>query len=121
MTKHTKRDRVWDAALRLAERGKFTIGDVLDAADLPASSERTARDTLTTMVELGHLEQGSWSPDHASPSRRCWYGARIDYSDMEGYEEKAVDVTEEYGVEGGERVIWESPPWANGEPSVDEA
>lgn len=56
MTKHTKRDIIWSAAIRLAERGKFVISDVLETAELSESSERTARDVLTTMVELGHLE-----------------------------------------------------------------
>ena len=57
MTKHTKRDRVWDAALRLAADGKFELDEVLAAADLDESSERTARDVLITMAELGRIDR----------------------------------------------------------------
>lgn len=59
MTTHTKRDSVWDAALRLASSGKFDVDDVLQVAELDAASKRTARDVLTTMSDMGHLHQGT--------------------------------------------------------------
>ena len=62
MTKHTKRDRVWNAALNLGwNRDVFALSDVMDAADLPSESERTARDVLTTMAEMGVLTAVSGS------------------------------------------------------------
>lgn len=78
MTKQTKRDLIWSAAIRLGERGKFTISDVIETADLDESSERTARDTLTTMVELGHLETATYKfkpKPHGSGAykRRIWH------------------------------------------------
>jgi hypothetical protein len=59
MTTHTKRDAVWDAALRLAETGKFDLEDVLRMADLDETSKRTARDVLETMTDMGHLFKGT--------------------------------------------------------------
>lgn len=66
MSKLTTRDRIWSAALTMAEekRGRSTWGrrfkamDVAAAMDDPPSS-RTVRETLQSMVELGHLEKGS--------------------------------------------------------------
>lgn len=78
MTKYTTRDMVWAAALQLADRGKFTLTDVLTTADLDESSERTARDVLTTMVELSHLETASFKHESAphgpgAYERRLWH------------------------------------------------
>jgi hypothetical protein len=78
MTKHTKRDVIWSASLRLSDRGKFTISDVIETANLNESSERTARDVLTTMVELGHLQTANYKhkPEpHGSGAyqRRIWH------------------------------------------------
>lgn len=56
MTLYTKRDRIWSAALSLAENGRFTLDDVLREADLDDRTRRTARDVLSTMVKYGHLE-----------------------------------------------------------------
>lgn len=78
MTKHTKRDVIWSASVRLAERGKFTIENVLETADLNESSKRTARDVVMTMVELGHLETATYKfkpKPHGSGAyeRRIWH------------------------------------------------
>ena len=51
MTKHTKRDKIWSAAIHLSKDGKFTVKEVLSEAGLEESSERTARDVLITMNE----------------------------------------------------------------------
>lgn len=59
MTTHTKRDLVWSAALQLAATGKFDVEDVLRVAELDDASERTGRDVLATMTDMGHLHQGS--------------------------------------------------------------
>lgn len=62
MTKHTNRDRIWSEALKLAEDGangprpRFGWEDVADRLEDPPS-DRTIRDTLGTMAELGHLSE----------------------------------------------------------------
>ena len=58
MTKHTKRDAIWSAALKLGERGVFEVEHVLFAAGLTERSERTAKDVLVAMFDLGHLKRG---------------------------------------------------------------
>jgi len=55
MTKHTKRDMIWSAALKAGDEGAFTVNEILFCAGLTQSSERTARDVLNTMEELDHL------------------------------------------------------------------
>lgn len=57
MTKHTKRDAIWSAALKLGERGVFEVEHVLFAAGLDQRSKRTAKDVLATMDDLGHLQR----------------------------------------------------------------
>ena len=58
MTKDTKRDRVWSAALTKAFAGRnFSVGDVRERAGLDESSDRTVRDVLNTMVETEWLEK----------------------------------------------------------------
>lgn len=69
MAKHTTRDRVWSAALHLREtQTYFTVEDVVEAAELDGEvSERTVRDCLNTMGEMGHL-----SGNGAGRQRRVW-------------------------------------------------
>lgn len=66
MTQHTSRDHIWNHALAVAEekRGEsswsryFGWADVAERFDEDdAPSERTIRDTLATMADLGHLEE----------------------------------------------------------------
>lgn len=75
----TKRDRIWRSALhlRLATESEaarerldlsdqygipgFTVGDVVEDVDGPAS-ERTVRDCLNAMVELGELSARRTNP-----------------------------------------------------------
>lgn len=66
MTKHTARDRVWSAALDLAEYRsdeisswdrRFSPAEVRSRVDDPPS-DRTVRDVLATMADLGHLDRG---------------------------------------------------------------
>ncbi|PSQ22348.1 hypothetical protein BRD01_09660 [Halobacteriales archaeon QS_8_65_32] len=70
--RHTKRDKVWDAALRIArDREVFTLKEVMGAID-EAASRQTTHDVLTTMAERGYLEKddrptGVW---RESPERR---------------------------------------------------
>lgn len=70
--RHTKRDQVWDVALRLSrERTVFTLNEVLDELERSVSRQ-TVHDVLTTMAEMGYLEKddrptGVW---HESPARR---------------------------------------------------
>lgn len=89
MTKHTKRDKIWNAALTLGDTGKFTIEDTMRVADIDTSSERTTRDVLTTMVEMGWLEKYKYMmlPDGLSLNengrgiKRCWYRPKDEYPD----------------------------------------
>lgn len=78
MTRHTTRDRIWNAALAVAERKShessswsrsFSATDVaegFDDEDAPAI--RTIRDTLATMAEMGRIDgetrhrQGEYVP-----------------------------------------------------------
>ena len=65
MARHTRRDLVWDAALRIRNERKhadrdidrdFHVGDVLERIEIDVS-DRHVRDTLDTMAELGWLEK----------------------------------------------------------------
>jgi hypothetical protein len=74
MTKHTTRDAVWSAALRLSATGSFDLQDILREADLDETNKRTARDVLTTMADLGHLEPGGYYKNGGTgPRYRKWY------------------------------------------------
>jgi hypothetical protein len=81
MTKHTTRDQIWNAVLELkAEKAdessynrKFEASEVAARIDADPS-DRTVRDTLKTMVEMGHLDepwrQGRYQvPEQAEPER----------------------------------------------------
>jgi hypothetical protein len=74
MTKHTKRDKIWSAALRLREKGAFTVEHVLFAASLGESSERTARDVLNTMADMDFLNRLT-TPMY---NQRSWVGPSIE-------------------------------------------
>ncbi|WP_123539010.1 hypothetical protein [Halosimplex salinum] len=51
MATHTKRDRIWNAALQLACRmDEFAVSDVYLEVDVDDPAERTVRDVLTTMA-----------------------------------------------------------------------
>mgnify|MGYP006302295839 CR=1 FL=1 len=73
MAKHTTRDEIWHATLTLVEENaeksgyaaKFTAADVAERLE-SAPSSRTVRDTLNTMVDLGHLEEG-WGQGNYEP------------------------------------------------------
>lgn len=66
MPTNTKRDRVWSVALGLAARTeRFGVADVIAEEGLEASSKRTARDVLTTMVDQGWLRKRT-CPDTGS-------------------------------------------------------
>lgn len=59
MTKDTKRDRVWNQALQYAvDEENFNLDRVINAIS-DAPSRRTARDTLSTMVDYGWLAKPS--------------------------------------------------------------
>jgi hypothetical protein len=76
MTKHTTRDKIWSEALKLAAevedsdsyRRRFGWEDVAKRLDDPPS-DRTIRDTLSTMEELGHLSRG-WGKGQYEPLAR---------------------------------------------------
>jgi len=76
--RHTKRDKVWDAALRLArDREVFTLNEVMDRVD-DSLSRQTAHDVLTTMADMGYLEKddrptGVWreSPERSRRRRKA--------------------------------------------------
>ena len=93
MTKHTKRDKIWSAAIHLSKDGKFTVKEVLSEAGLEESSERTARDVLITMNDLGHLERAL--EDAREDSQ--WYDS------------------EKFPIEGRNRV-----PWSNHQKELEE-
>ena len=57
MARHTKRDRVWGAALELArEREVFTLQEVMGSIETGVSRQ-TTHDVLITMAEMGYLEK----------------------------------------------------------------
>lgn len=76
--RHTKRDKVWDAALRLSrDRQVFTLGEVMDAIE-GSLSRQTAHDVLATMADMGYLEKddrptGVWreSPERSQRRRKA--------------------------------------------------
>ena len=74
MTKHTKRDKLWNAALELREKGAFEVEHVLFVASLDRDSERTARDVLNTMADMGQLNRLS-TPKY---NQRSWVGPNIE-------------------------------------------
>ncbi|WP_459192731.1 hypothetical protein [Halosimplex sp. J119] len=62
MATHTKRDRVWTAALQLASRtDEFSTADVYAETDGDDPAERTVRDVLTTMAAE------EWLCKHTAP------------------------------------------------------
>lgn len=79
MTKHTSRDAVWSETLKLAEirsdrpslgrRGTFTPGEVAARIDDPPS-DRTVRDVVATMADLGHLERARTQGRYRHPDAR---------------------------------------------------
>lgn len=74
MSKLTTRDHVWAAALdvrdELATRGtwgrRFDATDVAEALDDPPSN-KTIRETLASMAELGHLDRGRRQGQYEAP------------------------------------------------------
>lgn len=59
MTKDTRRDRVWKAALQHESqtwRNGWTTTELIETNDLEAS-EKTVYDTLDTMAEYGFLQR----------------------------------------------------------------
>lgn len=76
--RHTKRDKVWDAALRLArDREVFTLNEVMASVEASVSRQ-TTHDVLTTMAEMGYLEKddqptGVWreSPERSRRRRKA--------------------------------------------------
>ena len=76
--RHTKRDKVWNAALRLArDREVFTLSEVMEQVD-ESLSRQTAHDVLTTMADMGYLEKddrptGVWreSPERSRRRRKA--------------------------------------------------
>lgn len=73
MTKHTTRDEIWHAVLTLVEersdvsgfQARFEKDDVRERLDSDPS-DRTLRDALNTMVELGHIEE-AWGRGKFEP------------------------------------------------------
>lgn len=64
MARHTKRDRIWDAALRLASRvDEFAVSDVRVESGVDEPAERTVRDVLTTMAAEGWLRKHTAAAD----------------------------------------------------------
>jgi len=108
MTKHTKRDRVWSAALTLAQTGRFDLEDVLNKAGLNESSRRTARDVLATMTDLGHLEQRFYN----GRQHPCWCGSGVDYTDQPGYQERTRTLDSPLVRGSGEEYTVRTIPWA---------
>lgn len=117
MTKNTPRDRVWSAALNMADeirqgswRSTFSAVDVRDQVEDPPSA-RTVRDVLATMADLGHLERGYMrgeyeprQPGDAGDSELATEESfRSDAGDDElpEFEEMDVDGTEESFLESG--------------------
>lgn len=73
--RHTKRDRVWDTALRLArEQEVFTLKEVMGSIETSVSRQ-TTHDVLTTMAEMDYLEKdeqptGVWRESPKRSRRR---------------------------------------------------
>ena len=78
MARHTKRDRVWDAALGLArEREVFTLAEVMGTVQV-SLSRQTTHDVLATMADMGYLEKddrptGVWreAPERSRRRRKA--------------------------------------------------
>jgi len=76
--RHTKRDKVWDAALRIArERDVFGLQEVMESIDVSVSRQ-TTHDVLVTMAEMDYLEKdnqptGVWreSPERSRQRRKA--------------------------------------------------
>lgn len=67
MTKLTNRDKIWNVAMKKDEIHPSDFAEALGV------SERTARDTLETMHEMGVLEK------HGSQGQRVTYSSLVDH------------------------------------------
>ena len=70
MTQHTGRDAVWDAAVQtVMSEESFYVTDIVqtDSVDV---SERTVRDTLKTMADLGWLKK-------QKSNKNCWCSGEL--------------------------------------------
>lgn len=76
MATDTNRDRVWNAVLELVEekreasryRRRFDASDVEQRVENPPS-RRTVRDVLSTMVDYGRLEEGTFQGSYEPPTQ----------------------------------------------------
>jgi hypothetical protein len=85
MTKHTVRDDVWASAIEAALRGdSFTLeqfkSGLLMADEIP--SDRTIRDTLNTMADMGWLRKDSPKSHYWHPGTKTH--SYVHKSDLQG-------------------------------------
>lgn len=126
MAKHTSRDAVWSEALKLAERRRgrrrglhgdtFTPSQVaarIDEDQRP--SDRTVRDVVATMADLGHLERGRSQGCYRHPDAGASAGAETTPD---------VDVVEDVQEDSEDRAYLEgvdTPPMTTDRETFEQA